>query len=335
MTREATSTGSTRKTADLLLRWYDRHRRDLPWRRHRDPYAIWVSEIMLQQTRVETGRPYFERFLRRFPGIEDLAAAEQEEVLALWSGLGYYRRARDLHRAAREIVTTGGVVPRCARELQQLPGIGRYTAAAIASIAFGEVVPAVDGNIARVVTRFRGISGDPTRGKTKRKIEATAHDLLDHDRPGDSNQALMELGATLCRPREPRCGACPLESDCVASRTGSPEAFPTPRRRPEPVRVERQVAVVRNRNRVLLARRDEASRLLAGLWELPWVDRIDGRRPEGLLAERYGGSWSGIESIGAVRHTITNRSFRIEIVAASLHESATIAEGPGVGWFDK
>lgn len=190
-------------TPARLLAWYDRIRRDLPWRRTRDPWAIWVSEVMLQQTRVETAIPYFERFLIRFPDPAALAAAPIEEVLAQWSGLGYYRRARQLHGAAREVVERGGL-PRSSAELERLPGIGPYTAAAIASIAFGEPVPVLDGNVVRVAARLSAEPEDPSRAAARGRLLAVAATLLEISRPGDSNQALMELGATVCLPKSPR-----------------------------------------------------------------------------------------------------------------------------------
>ncbi len=195
-----------------LLAWYESHRRDLPWRRSRDPYAIWVSEIMLQQTRVAAVAQRYEAFLKRFPSVHALALAEEEEVLALWSGLGYYRRARMLHKAAQVVVSSGsGVMPKTAGDLRALPGVGAYTAAAIASIAYGEPVSVVDGNVERVLCRFAGWNAN---GGHARKVERLAERLLDQTRPGEFNQAMMELGATVCLPRNPQCLVCPIAEDC-------------------------------------------------------------------------------------------------------------------------
>jgi len=197
-----------------LLRWYRAHRRDLPWRRTRDPYAIWVSEVMLQQTRVETVVPYYERFLRAFPTPAALAEADASQVLAMWSGLGYYRRARLLHQGARAVA--GRPMPTSARELLTVPGIGRYTAGAIASIAHGEVAPLVDGNVARVIARLFALREDVSHGAGRERVWSLAAELLAEPDasadPGAFNQSLMELGARICVPREPRCSACPLQS---------------------------------------------------------------------------------------------------------------------------
>ena len=214
------------KSVGQLLQWYDSQRRDLPWRAAKDqsadPYAVWISEIMLQQTQVQTVIPYFEAFLAKYPDVESLAATSLDEVLASWSGLGYYRRARQMHRAAGEIVALGGF-PTSAAGLRELPGIGEYTAAAIASIAFGEVVPVLDGNVERVLSRCLAQAEDPKRSRPRRRLRQAAAELLDPRRPGDGNQALMELGATVCRPTSPNCPVCPLAPDCRAHAEGDPE----------------------------------------------------------------------------------------------------------------
>jgi A/G-specific adenine glycosylase len=274
-----------------LLSWFDRHRRDLPWRRTRDPYRIWVSEVMLQQTRVEAVLPYYERFLGRFPNVDDLASAPIDEVLALWSGLGYYRRARQLHAAARRIADAREF-PRTLDRLLELPGVGSYTAAAVASIAFGLAVPVLDGNVERVMARRLALAEDPKRGASRALLVAAAAALLDPSRPGDSNQALMELGATLCLPRQPRCELCPLRPGCAASGEGRPGLYPPPRRR-RPTEIRRLlVAVVASRenpDRVLLFRRSPrlpqaaptspSVGLPAGAWELPWLELRDEQAP--------------------------------------------------------
>lgn len=317
-----------------LLRWYEQHRRDLPWRRTADPYAILVSEIMLQQTRVETVLPYYERFMHRFPSVQELSSATIEEVLSSWSGLGYYRRARLLHQAARRIVAAGGSVPRSLHELEQLPGIGRYTAAAVGSIAFGHVEPAVDGNVERVVTRIFRIAGDPKRLPAKERVRAFARALLDGDRPGESNQALMELGANVCRARNPLCASCPLAGICRALLESSTDDFPHKRRPPERVRLRRQIAVVREGAKVLLFRRPDDSALLAGLWELPWIDGDDGATQEESFANRYGGRWHVGKQCGRVRHSVTHRHFDIGIREARVEAGGLVGEGSEAGWFD-
>lgn len=315
-----------------LAAWYAGARRDLPWRRTRDPYRVWVSEVMLQQTRVEVAVPYYRRFVARFPDVAALAAAERSEVLALWSGLGYYGRARRLHAAARQIVDGGGKFPGNVAALSRLPGVGGYTAAAVASIAFGEPVAVLDGNVERVGARLLALDGDPKRAASRRRLEAVARELLDPSRPGVSNQALMELGATVCTPRAPRCGECPLRSACRAHRRGEVEAYPRPRARRSPVRVDVTAALVRLDGRVLLVRREEDATLLGGTWELPWVE--SGAEAAAGLARRYGGDWELARRIGTVRHAITHRDIRLELWEARLASRAGVGEGIEAGWFE-
>lgn len=319
------------KPAEDLLAWFDRHRRDLPWRRSLDPYGIWLSEVMLQQTRVEAVLPYYERFLARFPTVEDLAAAEADEVLTLWSGLGYYRRARQLHAAARQ-VTAAGSFPRTVEGWLELPGIGPYTAAAVASIAFGVAAPVLDGNVERVVSRVLAQAGDPKSSRPRRLLLAAAAELLDPARPGDSNQALMELGATLCTPRRPKCLLCPIASGCRALAEGDPERYPAPRVKRESVKRRLVVAVAGQNGGVLLFRRPDDSGLLAGTWELPWVPEEEGADPATALAARYGGSWKLGARLGDVRHGITYRDLEVAVYRAEVAGfSGKAAER---GWFD-
>jgi A/G-specific adenine glycosylase len=268
--------GNIARFRQALLGWYDRHRRDLPWRRTRDPYAIWLSEIMLQQTRVAAVLEHYRIFLERFPNIAALAAASEDDVLAAWSGLGYYRRARMLHACAREIVArNGGRFPETAIALRELPGIGRYTAAAIASIAFGETAAVVDGNVERVLQRIGG------RDLTAKQSWECAQELLSQSRPGDFNQAMMELGATVCLPREPRCEACPARVWCTTaarelqakgSGLGALRAVALPRQ----TKREIWCAMERRDGRVRLVRRAKDDSLMAGMWELPqWTEVPD------------------------------------------------------------
>jgi A/G-specific adenine glycosylase len=322
-------------TGAELLRWFQRSRRDLPWRRTQDPYAILVSEVMLQQTRVETVLSYYERFLKRFPTVQDLSAASVEEVLGLWSGLGYYRRARLLHRSAGRIVELGGGVPRSVSELKRLPGVGSYTAAAVGSIAFGQVEPAVDGNVERVVTRLFCIAGDPKRGPARKRVEAAARELLDPKRPGESNQAMMELGATICRPRNPLCSQCPLEQRCQARLHGAPDEYPEKGRSRARMTVRRQIAVVREGNKLLLFRRPDDSPLLAGLWELPWIEGDGSGAPAKSLQGRYGGRWSVGKPHGRVQHAVTHRLFEIAVREATVEAEGFVGEGLEAGWFDR
>lgn len=321
-----------RRARRRLGRWYAANRRDLPWRRTRDPYRIWVSEVMLQQTRVEVVVPYYERFLARFPDVGTLAAADEAEVLALWSGLGYYGRARRLHAAARRIAEEGGNFPGDPAALSRLPGIGAYTAAAVASMAFGEPVAVLDGNVERVAARLLALGGDPRRSAARRRLAAAAEALLDASDPGASNQAMMELGATLCTPRAPRCESCPLRPPCRARALGRPEGFPAPRPRRRPERLERTAAVVRRDGRLLLVRRDDGSTLLAGTWELPWVEA--GGDAAAALARRYGGVWTLARRIGTVRHAVTYRDIRLEVWEGSWTAGATVSAGAAAGWFE-
>ncbi len=217
---------------DALLTWYDEAKRDLPWRRTRDPYAIWVSEIMCQQTRVDTVIPYYERFLSRFPTPKALAEAEEDDVMSLWSGLGYYRRARLLHAGVKEVVAKyGGDVPKDAAERRGLPGVGRYTAGAIGSVAFGLPEPVVDGNVARVLSRLHEIDTPLGKAATEKRFWSEAEKLVAGPRPGDLNQAVMELGATICTPQNPACHECPLRDGCLARASGRQAELPAPERR--------------------------------------------------------------------------------------------------------
>lgn len=260
--------GARRKPlVEQLLGWFDRHQRDLPWRRDRDPYRVWVSEVMLQQTRVETVVPYFERFVGRFPTVHALAAAELDDVLKTWEGLGYYRRARNLKAGAEQIVRDGGAAPPDDYDgLRALPGIGRYTAGAILSVAHGQPHAAVDGNVRRVLSRVWAVQ------ERSSKVDAwlwdTAEALLPTDRPGAFNEALMELGATVCTPRRPHCTSCPVSQHCDGLESGDPTVYPgRVDRRPIPHK-DVTAAVIRRGERFLITRR-RAEAMLGGLWEFP------------------------------------------------------------------
>lgn len=251
-----------------LLRWFDRNARQLPWRADRDPYRIWVSEVMLQQTQVATVIPYFQRFLAAFPTLADLAHAELEDVLRLWEGLGYYRRARDIHESARRMVDAhGSGWPRNPADWQDLPGIGRYMLGAVLSQAFDLRLPIVEANSQRVLCRLFGQRTDPRQGPVRQWLWKVASELLPPRRPGDFNQALMELGALVCTAR-PQCGKCPLADICLARRLGQEEAIPPPARPPQVVQVREAAVVVRRGKEVLLVRRPPQGRW-ANLWEFP------------------------------------------------------------------
>jgi A/G-specific adenine glycosylase len=266
-----------------LLAWYRRSRRDLPWRPARgrpDPYRAWIAEVMLQQTRVEAAGPYYRRFLERFPDLESLAAAREDEVLALWAGLGYYARGRNLLAAARAARERHGGLPGSPEELLRLPGFGRYTAGAVASIAFGRPVPAVDGNAARVLARLFLLEGRPEERRVRERLWALAAELVPARRAGEWNQALMDLGATRCR-RIPECRRCPLASLCRARAAGRERRVPPPRRRAAPRELRVVCAAVVRGGEILLARRP-SSGLLGGLWELPSAE-VGEREPREAL----------------------------------------------------
>jgi len=286
----------------LLLDWYRTAHRDLPWRRTSDPYRIWVSEIMLQQTRAQAAIPYYERFLERFPTVNALAAASEEEVLALWAGLGYYSRARNLRRAAEQIAAAE-VFPGEYEGIRALPGVGDYTAAAIASIAFHSPRVVVDGNVLRVVARVQDDAADIGSSRTRERFRAIAQEWLDHRQPGAFNQALMELGATVCLPRHPLCHDCPIAQCCRARREGTAAQLPVKLRKPEPVRIDGVLLLVQHRGRILLRQKEASARRMAGFWELP--------SPEELPAARIG------RTLGEIRHTITHHHLTFAIKAAT------------------
>lgn len=253
-----------------LLTWYDRTARSLPWRQHGNAYHVWLSEIMLQQTQITTVLPYFARFVAAFPDVRDLAAAPLDQVLKLWEGLGYYSRARNLHRAAGQIVHLhNGQIPTRAAQLETLPGIGRYTANAIASIAFGERVPVLDGNVMRVLARLYDIAEPITRAAVQRRLWALAGDLVPADRPGDHNQAMMDLGRVVCRPRRPLCEDCPLAVMCAARQNGTQEDRPVRPAKPKTPHYDLAAGVLWSAaGQVLIAQRPPEG-LLGGLWEFP------------------------------------------------------------------
>jgi A/G-specific adenine glycosylase len=287
--------------AARLLRWYDAKRRDLPWRRTQDPYQIWVSEIMLQQTRAQAVIPYYETFLDRFPTAAVLARASEEEVLACWSGLGYYSRARNLHKAARSM---DGAFPREYSAIRQLPGVGDYTAAAIASIAFGLPHAAVDGNVMRVIARVTNDAADTGSANTRTRFQQIARQWLDTRRPGAFNQAVMELGATVCLPRTPQCPLCPVVSLCEGRLRGRESQLPVKLRRKAPESIDAVLVIAERRGRILFWQRAADARRMAGFWELPTPKQL----PE-LQSARV---------LGSFRHTITHHHYAFTVWAASV-----------------
>ena len=305
-----------------LLRWYDANKRDLPWRHSRDPYAIWISEAMLQQTRVETVIPYWERFLETFPNVEALASAPIDDVYAVWTGLGYYSRARNLKHAAETIVADyGGQLPDTAAELSKLKGIGRYTAGAVASIAFQREAPLVDGNVIRVFARLLGIREDSAGKEVVERMWRVADAVVRGERPGDLNQGLMELGATLCTPRNPHCLACPLRAHCNAHAVGDAEALPIKKKKAKPTKM-RAIAIYLERDGKVLAVRRPETGLMAGLWELPGGE-IDAKdeakeRVHEVLREAVGLELLRAEHVGAVSHLFTHRRLTLEVFRARI-----------------
>jgi A/G-specific adenine glycosylase len=304
-----------------LLAWYDRNGRDLPWRRSRDPYAIWVSEVMLQQTQVKTVLGRFARFLVRFPSVDALARAPDDDVLHEWQGLGYYSRARRLHAAARAMrAEHGGRVPESRDALLALPGMGAYSAGAVASIAFGERVPVVDGNVVRVLTRLFALAGDPGRAPLKPRLWELAAELVPSARPGDFNQALMELGATVCAPREPACDRCPLARECKARALGTPRRFPEFPARMQPTAVRVAAAVVRRAGRVLVVRVPDDAPRWAGLHVFPHVAlraRESAERGALRAAREHGVRARIAGPLGTFRYSITRFRMTLEAFTAT------------------
>ncbi len=316
--------------APPLLAWYDRHRRTLPWRGANDPYKIWISEIMLQQTRVAAVIPYYRRWMEALPDVASLAAAEESRLMKLWEGLGYYSRARNLQRAARIIVDDlGGVFPHTYETLLALPGVGDYTAGAVASIAFGEAVPAVDGNVLRIIARLLALREDVTNPAVRKKIRALVCAVLPEDRPGAFNQALMDLGAVVCLPGgAPLCEACPLANLCAARAQGTAEDLPVRKKKP-PRRVEElTVYILLRQGRVALRQREEAG-LLAGLWEFPHVPGTLGEGEAGKPLEQWGLRPVDWRQRVTARHIFTHVEWRMTGYLAEVQ-----GDGTGLAWAD-
>ncbi len=335
-----------------MLAWYEEMRRDLPWRRTRDPYAILVSEIMLQQTRVETVLGRYESFLARFPGIAELAAAPLDDVLAEWSGLGYYRRPRGLHALARVVVDEhGGEIPDTLDELLALPGLGPYSAAAVGSIAFGIPALSVDGNVGRILCRLGALEDDPKRAPVRRQLEAMVAEAMRVHPPGEINQAIMELGARVCTPRSPHCHECPCAPYCEAHSLGIEELIPPSSK--EVVRAVVEYAAVIERDGRYLLFRGQRPSLVADMWEFPTLDsRLATRPSKAALGRHLADLGYPVElgsKLGEIRHGMTNRRISCRVYAATVRggdddsDSLVVAE-PGMavspsaapaaaGWF--
>jgi A/G-specific adenine glycosylase len=311
-----------REIRPRLLAWYHPNRRDLPWRGETSPYRIWISEVMLQQTQVATVIPYYHRFLERFPTLADLAAAPLEDVLKRWEGLGYYARARNLHRAAREIVENyEGCFPETYADLRQLPGFGEYTAGAVASIAFGEAVPAIDGNVKRVLARLFALQENLERGTAARRLREIATSLVDPVSPGDWTQALMELGATVCLPQTPKCLLCPLPDLCQARLLGLERSLPIKPAKKLLPHFDVAAAVIHHNGRVLIAQRPPDG-MLGGLWEFPGGKQEAGETlPECLqreIREELGLEIAVDEPIVTIKHGSTHFKITLHAFACRL-----------------
>ncbi len=280
-----------------LLKWFDEEKREMPWRETRNPYKIWVSEIMLQQTQIITVIPYFERFIEAFPTVQDLAAAPEEKVLKCWEGLGYYSRARNLHRAAKQIVAEfDGRMPQDWDDLLSLPGIGSYTAGAVLSIAFGQVLPAVDGNVLRVLSRMFLISKPINVAKTKKEMEALAGCLIPIARAGDFNQALMELGALICTPKSPQCFRCPLQKCCCANQEQCQASLPVKEKKAPKRELKMVFGVIYNEKGDVLIEQRPSKGLLANLWQFP------------------GGEWHSGSEAHEVLRDIIKEKYQLDII---------------------
>ena len=324
-----------------LHAWYHAERRTLPWREAPTPYHVWVSEIMLQQTQVATVIPYFERFIARFPNVQSLAEAPEEAVLAQWAGLGYYRRCRHLHKAAKEIVRDhDGELPGDLSSLLSLSGVGRYTAGAIASIAFGIPASVLDGNVARVLSRLVALEEESDSSAGQRKLWALADTLLCTQEPSAHNQAMMELGALICSPKAPLCDRCPVEPDCKAHALGTMTAYPRkrPKKSAKPVFGVAGLAID-PKGRTLMARRPDDV-LLGGLWELPWGEiAADSTRPAELrkhFKERSGLNVTVGARLASVQHIFTHRRLTLEVYRVSSYEGTPNAQWyTEVRWVDQ
>ncbi|HUS28903.1 MAG TPA: A/G-specific adenine glycosylase [Kofleriaceae bacterium] len=318
------------EVAAAVVAHYSRDRRDLPWRRTRDPYAIWVSEIMLQQTRVQTVIPYWERWMSRFPTVGALAQAPLDDVLAAWAGLGYYSRARNLHAGAQTVVTKlGGALPSRASELRAVPGIGPYTAGAIASIAYGERAPLVDGNVARVLARVYGIEEDIKSSGGQKLLWSRAGELMNAlpagHAPGDLNQGLMELGATTCSPTSPRCLVCPLAKLCVAAKTGRQDELPVvaARKKESELPILARAALWIERDGVLLLARRTPGGLFGGLWELPQGESAL------EIARALGVTHLDDKAVAHHEQTLSHRRLRIAVFCAAVPRTLVAPALPG------
>jgi A/G-specific adenine glycosylase len=325
---------SPAEVSNRLLAWYSKEGRALPWRENRDPYRIWLSEIMLQQTTVVAVIPYYERFLQRFPTVETLASASLDDVISMWAGLGYYSRARNLHRAAQQIVSKQGVFPETLEGLLELPGVGRSTAGAILSIAFDQPAPILDGNVRRVLVRLFAWQEDPRSSRAEKQLWQWAEALTPNQHPHDYAQAIMDLGATVCVPRKPVCNSCPLQELCQARKEGLAEQLPVARKQKK-IPVRQQIALLIKRSGSLLLRQRPPEGFLGGLWEFPAVELSTDQQPrqaaERLLADL--GLSGALSEVGEVRHAYSHFKLDLSVFEVEIDLVEAVAEEDPYRWF--
>ncbi len=306
---------------EILIRWYENAGRDLPWRNTENPYEIWVSEIILQQTRVAQGMDYYRRFLEHFPGVSSLAASKVEEVLRVWQGLGYYSRARNMHRTASDIVANhGGIFPRTYKTLLELKGIGPYTAAAIASIAFGEAIPAIDGNVKRVISRIYGITADIGSVRGNREIATAAGQIMDNEDPGKFNQAMMDFGSLVCRPKNPDCLSCPVQNHCYAFKNKMTDRLPVKTKAKDPIRRYFYFFILKHKGKLYIEQRTGRD-IWNLLYQFPLMEADAGlsdREIIGRMKER----WPGDLHIRKISDTISHQLSHQLIISRFIHVSA-------------
>jgi A/G-specific adenine glycosylase len=327
-----------RRTQDALLRWFQTHKRDLPWRKSCDPYLIWVSEIMLQQTQVATVVPYYERWVHNYPSIAVLAKAREDEVLKAWEGLGYYSRARNLMHGARHVMLNyGGQLPSNVNALRSIPGIGRYTAGAIASIAFDLPEPVLDGNVMRVLCRLRDLEGDPRKAPLLEQLWSVARELVADTNAARLNESLMELGALVCTRQGPKCSACPLNNQCLALKRGTVDERPQVAHRPDELARTVQIVIAeRGRAKVLLHQQDEHAAHWANLWTFPFfeVGSGDPGKSRKWLASQLGLSTSPEIVTSRGKYAITRYRFSYFAVKVKVTQSSRRPLPPGYSWIE-
>ena len=320
-----------------LLAWYRKSKRDLPWRGTKDIYAVWVSEIMLQQTQVNTVIPYYHRFLERFPTVADLAGAPEQEVLKLWEGLGYYSRARNLHRAAKHVVEKfNGEIPRIYDDFLALPGVGQYVAAAVMSITCDSPLPAVDGNVLRVFSRFTASAEDIRKTSTRDRVFKELKEIIPLASPGDFNQAVMELGASLCKPQNPKCPDCPLRDECRAYLNNTVAEFPYKSSLPKAPEYNVSIAVILRQGKFYIQKRPSEGHL-GGLWEFPGGKAEPGESPKAALLreckEELGTEVKIIKKLALVRHAYSHFKIKMSVFLCRLEdETVQLPEGPESRW---